>query len=347
MPDRIEKELKQDIENEARMKRIFSSDILNSSSYLQTKLHRLEDIYARYKNTTKTDEQVTLQLLMIKKKSLEKLLYPGVVSRALRSFWSRFKAAKTVRSVIIADATTALRLQDAANKMGFSVDGKALHKQLTNCLDQFEINNSFYMNHTDRMDYSLKFEKDENGIFQFEQFSATLTDEKSGTSTKQMFDVAEDNITSMKAYNLLAGRTVLQEISDDKGNIQRSWIKLDFNDKDAAGNHKVKRFLEDYGFDLEKSLEALQLKKWNTSADKEQLITALKNGERKEVSIKVNGEDKTILLEVNAQARSFNFFDKNTQVSGKSTTTGAKTVTAVEIDKKRDTKVIHKRGLSI
>ncbi len=345
--DRIEKELRLDIENEERMKRLFSAEILGSRSYLLNRLHRLEDIYARYKFTTKPDEQITLQLLLIKKKGVEKLLYPNSVSRVLRSFWGRFKEEKTAKSIIKSDMETEGRLHETIKAMGFSVDGKAIHKQLTEASDHFQVNSSFYMNDNDRMDYCLRFEKDENGHFQLEKFEAVLTDEKSGSSRKQTFSVTEGNITANKAYNLLAGRSVHQEIIDDKGNIRRSWIKLDLNDKDAEGNHKVKRFLPDYGFDLEKSLQALNLKELRLPESREPLIAALKNGERKEVSISADGNEKRIFIEVNAQTRSFNFFDKDNNRSRKQDTASAKSIRSVEINKEQEISAKRKRGFSI
>lgn len=344
--DRIEKELKQDIENEERMKQLFSPDILGSRSYLLNRLHRLEAIYARYKYTTRVDEQITLQLLLVKKKGLERLLYPGFVSRALRSFWGRFQEDKIAKSIIIADTQTEMRLHDAVKTMGFTIDSKAIHKQLANTSDQFQITISYYMNSTDRMDYRLKFEKDESGSFQFEKFEAALTDEKSGNSRKQTFSVTEDNITAIKAYNLLAGRTVHQEVIDNNSDIVRSWIKLDFNDKDAEGNHKVKRFLTDYGFDLEKSLANLNLKDLSLT-EREQLILALKNGERKEVSINASGGEKRIIIEVNAQTRPFDFFDTENNKAKKHEITNGKPVHSGETITQGDTSAKRKRGISI
>ncbi len=345
--DRIEKELKLDIENEERMKKLFSPDILASRSYLLNRLHRLEAIYTRYKYTTRTDEQITLQLLLVKKKGLERLLYPGFLSRALRSFWGRFQEEKIARSIIIADTQAEMRLHDAVKTMGFSVDSKAIHKQLAHAPDHFQVTSSFYMNDNHRMDYRLKFEKDETGSFQFEKFEAVLTDEQSGNSRKQTFSVSEDNITATKAYNLLAGRTVHQEISDANGSIQRSWIKLDFNDKDAEGNHKVKRFLPDYGFDLERSLATLNLNELRWTESREKLIAALKNGDRKEVSMNIDGDEKKIFIEANAQTRSFNFYDKDHNRSKKPEITDGKSAHPVQANKHQEISAKRKRGISI
>ncbi|MBN8788980.1 MAG: hypothetical protein J0I84_17995 [Terrimonas sp.] len=328
------------------MKKLFSPDILASRSYLLNRLHRLEAIYARYKYTTRTDEQITLQLLLIKKKALERTLYPGFLSRALRSFWGRFQEGKIAKSIIIADTQAEMRLHDAVKTMGFSIDSKAIHKQLAHAPDHFQVTCSFYMNDNHRMDYRLKFEKDETGSFQFEKFEAVLTDEQSGNSIKQTFSVAEDNISAIKAYNLLAGRTVHQEISDGNARIQRSWIKLDLNDKDAEGNHKVKRFLPEYGFDLEKSLANLNLKERNLF-EREQLIAALKNGDRKEVSMNIDGDEKKIFIEANAQTRSFNFYDKENNRSKKQEITSAKSLQSVQTNKQQDISAKRKRGVSI
>ena len=345
--DRIEKELKLDMENEERMKQLFSPDILSSRSYLLNRLHRLEAIYARYKYTTRTDEQITLQLLLVKKKGLEKFLYPNSVSRALRSFWGRFKTERKVKSSVNDDTETGMRLQETAKSMGFFIDGKIIQKHLENSLDQFLVTSSFYMSATDRMEYNLQFARDEHGFFQFEKFLAVIKEEKSGNLQKQTFSITEDNITAVKAYNLLAGRTVLQECIDDGGNIERSWIKLDFNDKDANGNHKVKRFLSNYGFDLEKSLEILNPKELNSPKSKELLIACLKNGERKEVSIDIGGEVKKVFIEVNAQMRSFNFLDKDNNQQRPDAIPKSTVVNSIEINKDRESTTKRKRGISI
>lgn len=344
--DRIQKELKLEISNEERMRGLFSADVINSRSALLKKLERLEDIHARYKNTTRSDEQMTLQLLLIKKKGMEKILHPNWAWRALHSLWGRFKSERKLKSLAKSDTETVARLTEQAMAMGFSVEGKSIEKQMANAADHFQVGHSFYKSDTDRMDYNLMFEKDESGIFQFEKYGAALTNEQSGEVRKQQFSVTDEPVTALKASNLLSGRSVQQEVKDGQGNIQKSWIKLDFNDKDLEGNHKVKRFLNDFGFDLEKSIDALKINESRLQESKEQLVTALKNGEKKEVVMNVAGKDKVVFIEVNAQMRTFNFYDKDNNRSVRPDSE-VKVGKAVELNKEQQHLTKRKTGLSV
>lgn len=345
--DRIQKELKLEIANEERMKVIFSADVLNSRGALLKKLERLDDIYARYKGTPRADEQMTLQLLLIKKKGLERILYPNWASRQLRSLWSRFKSEKKLKTVAKSDSETVNRLTEQAKVMEFSIDGKAIEKQMSVAADQFQVSQSFYKNDVDRIEYNLMFAKNENGVFQLEKYTAALTNEQSGESRKQQFSVTNEPVTALKAYNLLSGRSVQQEINDGQGNIQKTWIKLDLNDKDAEGNHKVKRFLNDFGFDLEKSLDALKIKESRMQESKEQLMTALKNGEKKEVVINVAGKDKAVFIEVNAQMRTFNLYDKDNAKLRRADGSDIKVGKSVELKKEPEQVAKRKTGFSV
>ena len=78
-----------------------------------------------------------------------------------------------------------------------------------------------------------------------------------------------------------------------------SWQQFDFNDKDAAGNYRVKHFNEGYGYDIEKSLSGLPLKQDGQEA----LLSKLKQGGKVEAAIIIAGNEHTCFLAANPQKK--------------------------------------------
>ena len=59
---------------------------------------------------------------------------------------------------------------------------------------------------------------------------------------------------------------------------------MDFNDKDASGNYKLKEFHSAYGYDVKEALKQLPVKELTTTETTEKLVNALINGHRPAVN---------------------------------------------------------------
>jgi hypothetical protein len=102
----------------------------------------------------------------------------------------------------------------------------------------------------------------------------------------------------------VAGRTVK---SGEK------WTQLDLDDKDPQGKFRVKEFNVDYGYDLLKAGQQLPLKELKNELSKQQLMDGLLNGERQNVTIRVNGKERQLSIEANPQFKNIKVFDDKNQ----------------------------------
>lgn len=99
-----------------------------------------------------------------------------------------------------------------------------------------------------------------------------------------------------RAFQLLEGRSILQG---------ERWIQLDFNDKDAQGNYRIKEFDTSFGYDLKKVLSTLPTKELQESNTDYQLLDNLKQGSRQAVSFLQDGGEQRYYIEENNTLYSF------------------------------------------
>jgi hypothetical protein len=117
---------------------------------------------------------------------------------------------------------------------------------------------------------------------------------------KQTFYVKEGaGYSASQAANMVQGRTVHRDdlINPRNGEGYKAWIKLDFEQKkDDWGNFKLKQMNDPaFGFDLEKTLKGFKIKELSDPAQKEAIMSAMKNGDRVAVTA-VNREGKEVKL---------------------------------------------------
>ena len=142
------------------------------------------------------------------------------------------------------------------------------------------------------MDHQLSFSKDQAGNYQLNGFQAKIYIETQSSVARQHYFELIGDIDANRAYQLLEGRSVLQ---GDR------WIQLDFNDKDAQGNYRIKEFHASFGYDLEKVLRALPIKEIQEKATDYQLLDNLKQGSRQAVSFLREGREQRYYIEANPQ----------------------------------------------
>lgn len=134
---------------------------------------------------------------------------------------------------------------------------------------------------------------------------------------KQTFYVKEGiGFTAKQAANMVQGRTVHREdlINPNRGETYNAWIKLDFEQKkDNYNNFKLKQMNDPaFGFDLEKTLHNFKIKQLADPAQKEAIMTAMKNGDRLPLTI-TNKENKEVkaLVEAVPQYKTLDFYNEN------------------------------------
>lgn len=321
--NRVEMELKQWHSREERFSKLFNFSLSNNRSLLNEKLHHYERIGTKFKGTKNLEERFALQILKQEKNKILKQLYPNVLVRLVRKLLvAPLIDQIAVRKDAKGEEKNNQALHEQVQRIGFRDLSSKIEQQIKLGHEQFTIPVSYYINEKERLDHELSFVKDQSGQYQFEAYKTTLQNEsKPDEERSQYFKVQQGNsIDTTQAYNLLAGRSIQKE---------KSWIQLDLNDKDASGNHRIKEFHSGYGYDLEKALQQLPLKKLNNK-----LKDDLKQGNRLPVTLIKNGNEHRFYIEANPQFKSVNIYDEHSRKITLSTALGNKTMETVKQQQK-------------
>jgi hypothetical protein len=305
--NRIENEMENWLAKEQRFGKLFSAAVIKSRDFQKEKLAYLEGVRNKYVDQLSPDERLSMRVLKREQKRIEKQLYPNLFVRLLRR---GFKASvKLVRNTMNNQLQTANQryLQNQLSSMGMGDMGSRLREQMSQGKDNFSLPVSWYRNEKERMDFDLSFARQPNGTYKIENFKVGLQDQQNGLSRQHSFNITDKELTAAQATNLLAGRAV---------QVNEKWMQLDLNDKDTEGKFRVKEFHPGYGYDLSKAVQQLPIKELKNESSRQQLFDGLANGERQNVTIRVNGKDNILSIEANPQFKTINIFnDKNEKIS--------------------------------
>lgn len=334
--NRIESALRDWQLKEERFGKMFSSDILKNKPFLQEKLKYFDAVEAKYGRTASEEERLALRILMQERNRIEKYLYPNLIGRMLRRIILPVKQEQVAKQAEQQTANNEQALKEAVMKAGFDNISNKLEQNMKQGEREFSIPVSYYVNEKEKLDFNLFFAKDNNGKYQFESYKATLQSEhKSQGNTEQRFVFEPDSIvTATHAYNLLAGRSIQKQFVSGENNKQTAWIQLDFNDKDALGNHKIKEFKSAYGYDVKEVIQQLPLKELLTAEATEKLLNTLINGHRQAVTMQKDGNEQKLFIEANPQFKSVNVYDENLKKISIASVLGNKTSEPLQSNQK-------------
>ena len=204
-------------------------------------------------------------------------------------------------------------LKEGIKYLGF---GEGLNNKLTEELNSGK--NGFQL-HTenqygkDKVNYVLDFSKsDKSDMYFFNKYFANLHGQKEGEEKSQTFFIKKNSgVTAKEAYNLLNGRSVNKDLTNQEGEKYNAWLQIDWNQKDNNGNHKFKMIHEAYGFNLEKVLEKYPIKELNDQTSKDRLMQSLERGNVHQVSFVKGDKEEKMFIEANPQFKSLNVYDSN------------------------------------
>jgi len=351
--NRVENDLNQWRLREERFTKLFPFNLANNRAFLKEKLNYLDRVAAKYKGTVNQEERIALRILKQERNEIGKHLYPNLMLRLLRGILLTAKQQYAVKEIKKQAASNEQVLKETLVKTGFGNVSNKLEQYMKQEQQEFSIPVSYYVNEKEQLNFSLSFSKDQNGQYQFESYKAILkNDDKPGESRLQNFSIEPGNtITATQAYNLLAGRSVQKEDQEVTGNKQPGWVQLDFNDKDAVGNYRIKEFNTSYGYDLKSVLQQLPLKELSDSIEGEKLENALTSGSRHAVSFLKDGKEQTFFIEANPQFKSVNIYDEHLKKISVASALGNKTAEPAQLAKKTNLRQEiteeKKKGLSI
>ncbi|UCA58527.1 hypothetical protein KB553_15915 [Chryseobacterium rhizoplanae] len=207
-------------------------------------------------------------------------------------------------------------LKDQLKYLGFGEDS-TLHKDLEKGIEspkqQFEIkavSDKALPGNT--VDFSLKFNKSENGGVFFNSYQATLKNEKNESFSHNFYVSKESTFTAKEAVNLLEGRSVKIEFHNPKTDqVEPAFVKLDFKEpKTEKGNYNFQNFYKNYGIDTAEIVEKSNLV-FDKPEYKENTIKSLEKGNVVKVKFELDDgviEGKAVL---NPQYKNLNLYDQD------------------------------------
>lgn len=305
--NRIENAILEWRKREERYNDLFGFNVASNKLILRDKLIYYDKIANKFSDSKNIEEQYALKLLSQERKNLEKRLYPNRIIRLLRRLlvrviWTRVvnrRDEKNVRNQV-------QQLQGQLGRYGFPVDGDVLAKQIKADGSSFNIAiPSTYVKEHERMDYSLMFTKDETGNYRFDGYKALFQDDRTPEEKKSHVFRADsyNGYTAKEAHKLLSGCSMKKD-----GN----WVKIDFNDKKANGEYVIKEYGGNYGFDLERVLSELPIKR-SDELSLFRLKSDLERGFREAVTFLRDGIEQTFYIQADPQRKSVTIYDENSK----------------------------------
>jgi hypothetical protein len=159
-------------------------------------------------------------------------------------------------------------------------------------------------------DYALHFKAgDNNEMYFFNKFDATLNKGKE-TEQNQTFYINKGNgITAKEAFNLMEGRAVHKQLFNKEGEKYHAWLQLDDKNLTQNGNKEIKRFNENYGFDIEQIISGKGIKEMATVEGQDNLLRSLKKGNAQQITVDRNGEEKKYFIAASPQFKTVDLYD--------------------------------------
>ena len=163
---------------------------------------------------------------------------------------------------------------------------------------------------------SLQFSKSaKSDMYFFNRYALLLRKDQQAEPIKQTFYISnkDDNISLKEAYNLMNGRSVQKDLVNKQDKKYTAWVQLDFKSIDKNGNYEMKKFHQNYGFDLEQTLAKFPIKEMLNEVERTRLTESLQRGNRQSVTMQQDGKEQKIYIEASPQFKSLNMYDGNMQ----------------------------------
>ncbi len=203
-------------------------------------------------------------------------------------------------------------LKDNVKYTGF---GEALFAELEKNIQEkkpeFQLHFTTQINNRP-FDAVLDFRKSNTSdMYFFNRYAASI-EKSNGTKVEQSFAINKGKgVTAKEAYNLLQGRAIKKELTNSKGETYQAWMQLDFDNKDDKGNHLVKKYNDNYGYDLRESVAKFPVLDLDGGEKEKDLMRSLEKGNAQAATIDNNGVAMKVFLEANPQYKTLNVYDEH------------------------------------
>jgi hypothetical protein len=205
-------------------------------------------------------------------------------------------------------------LQDSLKYLGFG-EKLQLNKQLKEKIGgqpkDFQLNTQASFDPSSKLDAVLHFRKsDQSDMYFFNKYDASLknADDPSKDRAQTFYINKGSGVTLKEAFNLLEGRAVNKDLTNQEGQKYNAWMKLNFNEKDPYGNYKMGKYTQGYGFNLERQLGKVPVEESSPNHAKyNEILKSLKKGNL----VEVHSQGETFFISANPPAGKVELFDAN------------------------------------
>jgi hypothetical protein len=161
-----------------------------------------------------------------------------------------------------------------------------------------------------KVNYTLHFKAGENQeMYFFNKFDSTLHKGKEKEQNQTFYINKGNGITAKEAFNLMEGRAVHKQLFNKDGDKYQAWLQLDNDNLTQNGSKEIKRFNENYGFDLNEVLKDKGIKELTTNEGTENLFRSLKKGNTQQITVERNGEEKKFFISASPQFKTVDLYD--------------------------------------
>ncbi|WP_231490296.1 hypothetical protein [Pedobacter sp. Leaf170] len=175
----------------------------------------------------------------------------------------------------------------------------------------------------DQMHFELRFNRSKTGDAYFlNAMEAKLTRYNATEPIQKRFELDSRNrISALQAYKLLCGQSFrkdifvldLNDLQENKNKRVAVWHKLDLKVTNKDGEHPMKLFFPEYGFDLEKTFNRYPFADLQDSDKREAAIKALLFGNLISLKMVLDGKTVPVYLSADPEFKILNLYDEHMQ----------------------------------
>jgi hypothetical protein len=223
--------------------------------------------------------------------------------------------AETQQQILLLKTNTIMNTQNldflkkSLLNLGFGEQvNEHLEKNINKKVPEFALEAKHEFNQQ-KVDYNLHFKAGDNqDMYFFNKFDTTLNKGKEKEQNQTFYITKGNGVTAKEAFNLMDGRAVHKQLFNKEGEKYQAWLQLD-NEKTQNGNKEIKRFNENYGFDLEQVISGKDIKEMKTAEGQDNLLRSLKKGNAQQITVERNGEEKKFFIAANPQFKTVDLFN--------------------------------------
>ena len=284
-------------EEERKLEKLVPGTLQRNRPFLKEKLALFNELEAKYSQTLTSQERRTLIALKTEREKLVRTLYPNPMLRLLFKLFTPYQKQQASRQFQRVALDNEQRITATLARTGFGEANSQAMLLMKQGRESFSIPVSSYIGEREKVDYTLSFVKNQYDQYELDHYKTSYTN---GTEKRVHNFYPDQNVSASQAYHLMAGRALINDNPEIPWKTEQ-WVQLDFNDKDAVGNYRIKILNKDESYNLEGLLSMAGVK-----GDLLRISQNLKNGEQVEVTLK----GSKYLLEANPHHKTLNVCDE-------------------------------------